>query len=261
MFAGIDSESVLSVEPPVRLQRSKSAAHPRRHGLRESSQNPFVDPVEDASRVSVREEMFGWSGSVGGIRGRDDRQIERDTEFERKMEERTRKRHERKLARQQQVRGNGEPQPPLAPGSSKTPQGQAIQLPSYEPIRRRPVFAPTVKDLEHENQKQTSCQENQPESNLSRGKSLRDRVGAAFGRWNSVNRSKSFSALDTQAKADEAGERKEKEKLGGIVRRLSRKLTIEDQERRRKAREETLYAGVHFTPFIRVIMVEWTRIY
>lgn len=31
------------------------------------------------------EDEFGWSGSAGGIRGRDDRQLERDKEFERQV--------------------------------------------------------------------------------------------------------------------------------------------------------------------------------
>jgi hypothetical protein len=85
MFAGggVDSESTFSSERGARLHRSKSAlpASSRRF----NSNNPFLDPVEAAARVSLIEEEFGWSGSVGGIRGRDDHQIERDVEYERKV--------------------------------------------------------------------------------------------------------------------------------------------------------------------------------
>lgn len=91
MFAG-DTESIQSFDPsgpsaplptPLPCQtgvrRSKSCAQPSRFTGR-------INELEQAmSQVSVREQEFGWSGSVGGIRGRDDRQIERDMEYERKV--------------------------------------------------------------------------------------------------------------------------------------------------------------------------------
>ncbi|PLW21220.1 hypothetical protein PCANC_03710 [Puccinia coronata f. sp. avenae] len=243
MFAGggVDSESTFSSERGARLHRSKSAlpASSRRF----NSNNPFLDPVEAAARVSLIEEEFGWSGSVGGIRGRDDHQIERDVEYERKMAERSRKRHERKLARQQALLGTTTP-------SSESSSTTALN----ERLPRRPVFAPTERDLEQVDQLTcgpTAPSIPSPNPKLNRGKSLRDKVGAALGRWNSVNpkkggRSQSVSALDVgkirQHTQHDPPMVERKEGLGALARRISKKLTIEDQERRRRERLEMAYA-------------------
>ncbi|CAH7668348.1 hypothetical protein BY996DRAFT_6818162 [Phakopsora pachyrhizi] len=290
MFAGIDSESVFSVESSPRLCRSKSAVvpatrsssskhHEGHHRHRSNAcnfdiHNPFIDPKEIARRESMREEEFGWSGSAAGIRGRDDRQIERDAEYERQMEERRRLRHERKLARQQRKHDHGREKLPT-PSPGKTRSSNSNDPPSYEKVKastskahRRPVFAPTEQDLEHINSQEvsptntshikpqkangtTTAVSNKAE-NLNRGKSLRDKFGAALGRWNSISRSKSmvrsksvgaldathtYKPEDQQLHFPQVEPRKE-----GIIRRLSRKITIEDQERRRKERE-MVYAG------------------
>ncbi|KAH9464211.1 hypothetical protein MJO28_002148 [Puccinia striiformis f. sp. tritici] len=262
MFAGggVDSDSVFSSDRGARLQRSKSAAQPTttsRHHF--NPNNPFLDPVEAAARVSLIEEEFGWSGSVGGIRGRDDRQIERDVEYERKMAERTRKRHERKLARQQAV---------LGASTNNTSKSSSTTNLTGDPMTKRPVFAPTESDLKKVDQSTSEHNQNlngqqaTPSPNhtkLNRGKSLRDKVEAALGRWNSVapkksGRSQSVSAIDVgkihhdehhhlpHLPHHEPPMIERKEGLGALARRISRKLTIEDQERRRRERLEMAYA-------------------
>ncbi|KAA1088842.1 hypothetical protein PGT21_009712 [Puccinia graminis f. sp. tritici] len=274
MFAGggVDAESVFSSERGTgkqqHLQRSKSAVQPSSSARRQHlhSNNPFLDPVQAAARVSLIEEEFGWSGSVGGIRGRDDRQIERDVEYERKMAERTRKRHERKLARQQALLG------------TSTPNGSTTQTPSTtttttttsttglaggERTTRRPVFAPTEGDLRRVDELTTpSDPKANPSSStaagangnskLNRGKSLRDKVEAALGRWNSTapkknGRSQSVSAIDVNKVYNHPHQYEppmveRKEGFGALARRISKKLTIEDQERRRRERLEMAYA-------------------
>ncbi|WAQ85885.1 hypothetical protein PtA15_6A514 [Puccinia triticina] len=255
MFAGggADSESVFSTDSrAARLHRSKSAVQPstRPHPHFQAS-NPFLDPVEAAARVSLIEEEFGWSGSVGGIRGRDDRQIERDVEYERKMAERTRKRHERKLARQQA----------LNPPSTPTGGGER------SPGPKRPVFAPTEGDMRRVDELTTGAADTKPSGGLSppaaklnRGKSLRDKVEAALGRWNSLApaaaaskknaRSQSVSAIDHPKPFPSPHHHhhyeppmvERKEGFGALARRISKKLTIEDQERRRRERLELAYA-------------------
>jgi len=247
MFAGdgLDCESVFSSDRGSRLQRSKSAVQPS-SSRRYNSNNPFFDPIEAAARTSLIEEEFGWSGSVGGIRGRDDRQIERDVEYERKMAERTRKRHERKLARQQAL---------LAPNSSTNTSTNSSMTAVNDRQLRRPVFAPTERDLEQVDQLtsdpkiNSGSQPSPPNAKLNRGKSLRDKVEAALGRWNSVSpkkagRSQSVSAIDVSKTYHQYDPPmvERKEGLGALARRISKKLTIEDQERRRRERLEMAYA-------------------
>lgn len=171
------------------------------------------------------------------------------------MADRTRKRHERKLARKQQATASSQ----LSLSStSSTP------VPN-DRTSKRPVFAPTEDDLRrvdrltsnpsldpsHPPQSSSSPPNHQ---NLNRGKSLRDKVEAALGRFNSAGRKKatrsqSVSVINTSSpKAPYSPHLNDppmverKEGLGALARRISKKLTIEDQERRRRERLDMAYA-------------------
>lgn len=163
------------------------------------------------------------------------------------MAERSRKRHERKLARQQAL---------LATNTSTHTSTSSSMTAVNDRHHRRPVFAPTERDLEQVDQltsdpkTNSSSQPSHANPKLNRGKSLRDKVEAALGRWNSINpkkagRSQSVSALDASKTyhQNDPPMVERKEGLGALARRISKKLTIEDQERRRRERLEMAYVG------------------
>lgn len=196
--------------------------------------SPFDEVGERVRRVSVREEEFGWSGSIGGIRGRDDRQIERDTEYERKMEERRQRRHERKLARQQQHQQSSKMQQEVPPPPSYTATTTSTPAP-----RRVTLASSLPADIDSLNAAHKST------NDIRRGKSLRERVGAALNRFQSsasrtsphangsyeLQRTQSLSAQKheatqpTQSNPNNGLNRS----ITGLARKLSRKINIEER--------------------------------
>lgn len=250
MFAG-DTESLFSIDT-VTPTTPLPTPLPCQTGIRRSKSNAnaprnstAVDDLDQRLRqVDMREEMFGWSGSIGGIRGRDDRQIERDVEYERKMEERRRRRHERKLARQQQHQ-----LPAYAPNNNATGTpttatrtGRRVTLASSLPSDIDSLHSP-------------AAPASAPPQNLSRGKSLRERVGAALHLFQSttrqspphpLQRTQSLSAkvpplpsnhpTSSSAAQNPNGLNRS---LTGLVRKLSRRIASDE---RRSSRDEDLYA-------------------
>ncbi|KAH9817337.1 hypothetical protein DFH28DRAFT_1081515 [Melampsora americana] len=174
--------------------------------------SPFDEIGERVRRLSVREEEFGWSGSIGGIRGRDDRQIERDAEYERKMEERRQRRH--------------------------------------EPPRRVTLGSSLPADIDSLNAAHKSTHD------LRRGKSLRERVGAALNRFQTstsrtsphgngsyeLQRTQSlspqkFQTVNPPAQPNTNGGLNRS--ITGLARKISRKINIEE----RRNSDADLYAA------------------
>ncbi|OAV89046.1 hypothetical protein PTTG_28839 [Puccinia triticina 1-1 BBBD Race 1] len=252
MFAGggADSESVFSTDSrAARLHRSKSAVQPstRPHPHFQAS-NPFLDPVEAAARVSLIEEEFGWSGSVGGIRGRDDRQIERDVEWPNGPGSDTSASwpaSRRSTPRRRPLEeASGRPGPNAAGRCGRTDGrhaagGRADDRGGGHQALGRPVAAGG----------QAEPRKESPGQGRGRARPLElPRPAAAASKKNA--RSQSVSAIDHPKPFPSPHHHhhyeppmvERKEGFGALARRISKKLTIEDQERRRRERLELAYA-------------------